>query len=148
MHLLYVSTVYPLWRLLIDCDKTSLRSAAYWTVVAWVGWGILIFSTAAGFAKGTLDAVRFVGLCLTACAGVAILGARRPHVGAWNGVVAGLLAVLLLPLAEYHLLGTPLLSGLRAWFLLATVLLGVVNYVPTRFGLAAVLIGIGCVDEW
>jgi len=34
------------------------------------------------------------------CAGVAVLGARRPGMTAWNFVVAGLLAVLLLPVAR------------------------------------------------
>jgi hypothetical protein len=40
--------------------------------------------------------LRYLALCLTGCVGVAVLGARRPGVGAWDFVLLGLLAVLLL----------------------------------------------------
>ena len=45
-------------------------------------------------------ALGYTALSLTGCAGVAVLGARRPGVGPWNFVLLGLLAVMLLPLAE------------------------------------------------
>jgi hypothetical protein len=120
----------------------------YWTFAAWVAWGILFFETGSLKSSGFLETRRYVALCLTACAGVAVLGARRPHIMAWNAVVIGLLVVMLLPLAENQVLGTPLMTGLRAWFLGVTLALVVANYLPTRFGLAAALLAIGLIAEF
>jgi hypothetical protein len=86
----------------------------------------------------------YLGLCLTGCAGVAVLGARRPGVGAWNFVLFGLLAVMLLPVAENLVTEKPLLDPLRTVFLAATVAVGVLNYLPTSLVLAAFLLGLGC----
>src|SRR5258708_38060382 len=78
---------------------TSLRHAIGWTVAAWAGWGVVLlerlFPT-----RATSAAFTYLALCLSSCAGIAVLGARRPGVGAWNFVVGGLLAILLLPIAE------------------------------------------------
>ena len=148
MHLLFLLTVYPLWRLWCANFLTSLRYAVYWTFAAWVAWGLLFFGLSFKADPEAAQEIRFVALCLTGCAGVAVLGARRPHAGAWNAVVLGLLAVLLTPWAEHRMLGTPLVSGLRAWFLGGILAIAVVNYLPTRFGLAAVLVGIGCTSEF
>jgi hypothetical protein len=71
-----------------------------------------------------------------------VLGARRPGVGAWNFVLLGLLAVLLLPLAEG--LGGLHLSWPRVLFLAGTLAVGVLNYLPTRLGPAALLLALGC----
>jgi hypothetical protein len=87
-------------------------------------------------------AASYLALALTGCAGMAVLGARRPGVIAWNFVVAGLLAVLLLPLAEGW--GEPRLGPLRTGFLAATVLVVPFNYLPTRLGPAALLLATGC----
>jgi hypothetical protein len=88
-------------------------------------------------------------LGLTGCAGVAVLGARRPGVVAWNFVVLGLLAVLLLPLAEGALLGTPLQLGtVRTLFVGVLLAVTVVNYLPTRLGAGAALLGVGCAVEF
>jgi hypothetical protein len=78
---------------------------------------------------------------------VAVLGARRPGVGAWNFVVLGLLAVMLLPLAESLLAGEQPLDTVRGVFLGATLGVAVLNYLPTRLGLAAGLLGLGCAWE-
>jgi hypothetical protein len=88
--------------------------------------------------------VRYLALCLTGCAGVAVLGARRPGVGAWNFVLLGLLAVMLLPVAQGLLLGGKPLDTLRLLFLGATLLVGLLNYLPTRLALAALLLTAGC----
>jgi hypothetical protein len=117
--------------------STSLIQAIAWSWLAWAAW-------AAAFATGA-KWWSYVALVLTGCAGVAVLGARRPGAAAWNFVVLGLLVVLLLPLAEAAVLGTPLHPGtFRTSFL--TVLFGmtVVNYLPTRLGAGAALLGIGC----
>jgi len=117
--------------------------ALSWTVAAWLAWfGALLLAGAEGEATA-----RYLALCLTGCAGIAVLGARRPIAGTWNFVLLGLLGVLLLPLAENAVLSTPLLDPLRLVFVSATVAVGVLNYLPTRFGLAALLVGAACLME-
>ncbi|MBY0231561.1 MAG: hypothetical protein K2W96_19925, partial [Gemmataceae bacterium] len=83
--------------------------------------------------------------CLTACAGVAVLGARRPGAGAWNFVVGGLLVVLLRPLLEG--LGELRLETAHRIFLGVAAGVGALNYLPTRQAPAA-LLAAGCVGWW
>jgi hypothetical protein len=118
---------------------TALIHTLNWTLVAWTGWTWL-------FSKG-LDSEnlypapwRYLALSLTACAIVAVLGARRPGVIAWNFVVLGLLAVELLPLAESLLSGGKLhLEWFRILLLGGLFTVGMLNYLPTRLGPAAIL---------
>jgi hypothetical protein len=112
--------------------------------LAWLAWGGAWLAD--GLAQRTVAvAARYGALCLTGCAGVAVLGARRPVLGAWHVVVVGLLAVLLLPLGEGW--GRLQLSPPRILFLSITLGVGFVNYVPTRLGPAAVLAAAGCAME-
>lgn len=76
-----------------------------------------------------------------------MLGGRRPHLTAWNFVVLGLLAVMVLPLVEKTFIGTQSLDWLRITFLAITLGVSVLNYLPTRFGPSAFLAGIGCAAE-
>jgi len=126
------------WRVL---RRTSLSHALVWASLAWLNWGAVLL-----MAEGGAAVVRYLALCLTGCAGVAVLGARRPGVTAWNFVVGGLLVVLLLSLAEGLLLrgGAVQLGGVRALFLAGTLAVATLNYLPTRFGLAAVFVGGAC----
>ncbi len=62
-------------------------------------------------------------------------------------MLLALLGVLLLPLGENAVLGTPLLDPLRLLFAIGTVGVGVLNYLPTRRSLPALLIGAACVAE-
>jgi hypothetical protein len=91
-----------------------------------------------------LTPARYLALSLTGGAGVAVLGARRPHVGAWDFVVLVLLSVMLLPLAESQLLGTSQSEGLRLWFFLGTIAVGTLNYAPTRLAPAALCVLAAC----
>ncbi|HYT92428.1 MAG TPA: hypothetical protein VEL76_27180 [Gemmataceae bacterium] len=148
MHIVYgalfVSVVYPLWLAWVGNRHTTLLQAINWTAAAWLAWlGVLAF-TAAGERAATLDTARYLALCLTGCAGVAVLGARRPGVGAWNFVLLGLLAVMLLPVAQGLLLGGQPLDPLRLLFLGATLAVGFLNYLPTRLAPAAILLAAGC----
>jgi hypothetical protein len=64
---------------------------------------------------------------LTACGAIAIFGARRPAMGAWNFVVGGLLLILLFPLLQQPWNDTGWrVDGLHAAFLaiLLTAVLG------------------------
>lgn len=135
--------LYRAWR---ANRQTSLRQALTWAVGAWGAW---LLAATAETAKGEIvPELRYVALCLTGCTGVAVLGARRPGVGPWNFVVAGLLAVLLLPFAEGWVTGKTLhLDGARAVFLGATLAVGVVNYLPTRLAGAALGFVLGCACE-
>ena len=120
--------------------KTALVHALFWGILAWLAW---LFSTA----LATLEA-RYIAASLTACAGVAVLGARRPGAAAWNGVVLGLLAVLLLPLAQASFTaGEVFVNPIARWFL--TILLAVViaNYFPTRLLPGALALLLGSVSE-
>jgi hypothetical protein len=64
-------------------------------------------------------------------------------VGAWNFVVAGLLAVTLLPLGQRAIAGaTFALQGLEMLLLAGVLAVGVINYLPTRLGPAALLVGL------
>ena len=133
---------YPLYRAWQANRSTSLVHAIRWAVAAWLFWGL------AGWTEGHVPETRYAALCVTGCAAVAVLGARRPGAGPWNFVVAGLLAVLLLPFAESWVTGKPfVLDTARGLFLGATLAVGIVNYLPTRFAGAAILLALGCVLE-
>lgn len=135
---------YPLGRALWVNRATTLRQALLWALPAWATW--LLFFLGAALGHGIDVALgRQLALSLTGCAGVAVLGARRPGAGPWNFVVCSLLAVLLLPVAEG--LGQPRPDVAPLLFLGATLAVGLLNYLPTRLGLAAVLLAVGCALE-
>jgi hypothetical protein len=121
--------------------RTTLLPALAWALAAWVAWGAVLLS---GWQWPAAEpvALRYFALCLTACATVAVLGARRPGVGPWNWVVLGLLAVLLLPLAEG--LDALHLTWPRVVFLAGTLAVGALNYLPTRLGPAALWLALCC----
>ncbi len=142
---LLLTGAYPLLRAWLANRQTSLIHALSWAALAWLAWeGVLL---AAAFGSGESAAARYAALCLTGCAGVAVLGARRPGVGPWNFVALGLLVVLLLPLAEGF--GRLSLSLPRLLFLAATLAVCFLNYLPTRLAPAALLAAAGCgVELW
>jgi hypothetical protein len=143
--LLTVAGLFPLARAWHANRATTLRHALGWAGVAWLAWAWALLGGEADAAG--LDPSRYVALCLTGCAGVAVLGARRPYVAAWNSVVLGLLGVMLLPLGESLLLGTSPVDPLRLFFLSATLGVAILNYLPTRFGPAALLLALACAGE-
>jgi hypothetical protein len=123
---------YPLARAVAANRTSTLRHALAWAAAALAAW------VAVPLDADSL-AVPYLALCLSGCAGVAVLGARRPGVGAWNFVVGGLLAVLLLPVAAG--LGTPRLELAHLLFQGATLTVVLLNYLPTRAGVAVPLAG-------
>src|SRR5919201_4999463 len=129
--LILVTGVYPLSRAWLANRRTSLLQSVHWAMLAWVAWGVTLAGAdrwpAAAAAVG-----KYLALCLTGCAGIAVLGARRPGVGAWNFVVAALLAVDLLPLAQGLLTRAPLERSLLLISVAGTIAVGVLNYLPTR----------------
>jgi len=145
--LLYLTGAYPLllaWR---RQRGTSLAPAVIWATVAWAAWA-LVQTLGAWAADYAGQGWRYAALCLVGCAGVAVLGARRPGVGAWNFVVLGLLLVFLLSWAEGWLAGGRVRLGeLRLLFLLGTVAVGLGNYLPTRLAPAALLVALASALE-
>jgi hypothetical protein len=112
-----------------------------WAFAAWAAWCWLLVADYWPAAEPGLAG--YVALCLTGCAGVAVLGARRPVVTAWNFVVLGLLVVLLLPLFESRLAGQEMKWDLlRTLFLVGTLGVAVVNYLATRLAPAALLLAV------
>ncbi|MFO0863752.1 MAG: hypothetical protein U0744_03690 [Gemmataceae bacterium] len=130
---LLAAGVWPWWNAWRANRGWSIDHAVLWGMAAWASWG------AAAIRPG--DSADFVSIALTGAAGVAVFGARRPHVVAWNFVVLGLVSVLLLPLIENWILGARSLDGLRQFFLVATLFLVVTNYLPTRYWLASIVLG-------
>ncbi len=120
--------------------RTTLGHTFFWITLAWLAW--------LGASWNREGWWPYLAVSMTCCAGVAVLGARRPGVTAWHAVVAGLAAVLLLPLAEtFFSQGEPPNSDdLRTTFLAVATAVGLLNYLPTRLGAAAValLIAVAC----
>jgi hypothetical protein len=130
--------LYPLLQALAANRSTTLRSALIWATAAGVTWSATCLIPETFVAS-------YLALCISACAGVSVLGARRPGVGAWNFVVGGLLAVLLLPVANG--LGTLRLESAHLVFLSTAFAVVILNYLPTRLGLAAVMAGVAFAAE-
>jgi uncharacterized membrane protein len=139
-----LTSAYPLGWAWWSHRRTSLAQAIVWTATAWLCWVISIGTWALlGWQSALIW--RFVALALTGCAVVAVLGARRPGVGPWNFVLLGLLAVLLLPLSSLHRTqGQPQPQLQNTLFMAGVVLVGVMNYLPTRLAPAALLLASGC----
>lgn len=136
--LLFVGGCYPFRLAWHESRGRAIRHAVVWVTAAWLleclAWGL-----------GGGHAGRYLALCVAACAGVAVLGARRPGVGAWNFVVGGLLLALLRPFMIG--LGELRLEPAHLAFLGAVLAVGVANFVPTGRWLAAVLFAGWCVVE-
>jgi hypothetical protein len=126
--------------------RSSLGHALLWATAAWIAWGVA-FALDDGTAAG-MEPSRFCALGLTGCAGVAVLGARRPYVFAWNFVVLGLFGVMILPLLETLLIGTHPVDALRIAFLAGTIAVGALNYLPTRLGPAALMLLAACTGQF
>ena len=116
---------------------TSLAHALAWACVAWLSWTSAVVLDDA-------PTLNYLALCLTGGAGVAVLGARRPHVFAWNFVVLSLVAVMMWPIVETQLLGASSFDRLRVYFAAATLAVGIANYLPTRLAPAAALLMLVC----
>ena len=139
LGLLLATGFYPLWRAWRAGRGTTVRPAVAWTACAWAAW------LAAACLGSDAGLARYLALCLTGCAGVAVLGARRPIVAAWNFVVLSLWVVLLWPVAEG--LGEPRLNVFVLTLLSAATAVGVLNYLPTRLAPAVLLAGGACAVE-
>lgn len=145
--LVWLTGIYPLWRARQAKRQTSLVQAVSWAIASWAGWGAALAS-AARWPSLTAMATCYSALCLTGCAAVAVLGARRPGVSAWNFVLVALLAVDLLALAESWVTARTLqLNVYRLVCLVGPLAVGILNYLPTQLAPAALALLAGCVLE-
>jgi hypothetical protein len=145
LTLVFVTGFYPLLRACRACRGTTLTHALLWALAAWLAWCWACYLFFADN-RPNEPIAEYLALSLTGCAGVAVLGARRPGVAAWNFVVLGLLAVLLLPFAEGF--GRLRLTPPYLGFLAAVLLLSFLNYLPTRLALPTVALALGCAWHW
>lgn len=130
------------WRL----RGTTLMAPLLWGVVATVVVSGVELAALASVNDGVpawLEPARFIAAVCALCPAIALLGAKRPQSRAWQFIVLTLLGILAQPaivgLALHY--GEPVtLHAARRWFLAALLLIGVVNYLPTRNAIAGVAI--------
>ena len=72
---LFAVGFYPLYRAWLATRRTSLFHAVHWGIAAWLAWGVTLMDAV----DGHPNPATFLALSLMGCAGVAVLGARRPQ---------------------------------------------------------------------
>lgn len=139
--LFLLAGIFPLSKALRANRNTTLRQPLGWALLAWLAWLGVAWSRVSWPDSEPRVAV-YGALCLTSCAGIAVLGARRPGASAWNFVVLGLLAVLLLPILNG--LGELRLEPAHEMFLALMLMVPFLNYLPTRLGPSVLLAAAAC----
>jgi hypothetical protein len=89
---------------------------------------------------------RLAAGAMTFCPLVALLGAKRPQNRAWQFIVFSFWVILALPAAQARLLRPeepPAVHPLWSWFLVVLMVVGLTNYLPTRFWFAGLLAALG-----
>jgi len=128
---------------------TTLLAPLLWAIAAGLGLtaGEAFFSAAdANVSTLFVSILRYATAIATLCPLMAVLGAKRPQNRGWQWVVLSLGLILMLPAAQSMLISPGRhLELFAAWrlFLGAMLGLGLLNYLPTRFWLAAVLVVFG-----
>ncbi len=141
------SILFGLWNCRRDIAETTLVSAAMWCAAATIAIaGVELGRAAFPLAESWLSPLRFCAAALSFCPFVAVLGAKRPQHLTWNFVVLSLwgivslsaLTTLAMQRNDHFVLGDA-----RAWLLWVLILMGLVNYLPTRNRFAALLVALG-----
>lgn len=137
------------WGALSRVRGATLAAPAVW----WIAAAVAIAAVEAMLAYRHLPATtlpaslwRYAAAVGTFCPLTAVLGAKRPQDRGWQWVVASLWLVLLVPVAQALASpgGTQLeLFGAWRWLLWGFIAMGLLNYLPTRFTLAALLVAGG-----
>ncbi len=123
---------------------TTLRAVWWWSFGAfWAVAVVELLATLAGsHIEGSLDVLRYAAAMLTFCPMMAVLGAKRPQNRAWQWIVLSLWFILLIPAIQWWLYrpGTTM-HVFTAWklFLFIQIVIGLVNYLPTRYWASALL---------
>jgi hypothetical protein len=126
--------------------QTTLLSAWWWSLAALIAWWaaeMAAMAMVAGLVHVAMGPLRVGAIALSFCPLIAVLGAKRPQDRAWNLVVVSLYGIVALPAAEalfLHPAQRVEMGDARGWFLWILILLGPINYVPTRYWLASLLL--------
>lgn len=148
--LLLLLTIWPLWQFWRAMGNSALRSTCIWAGLAAAFWTLVFGLAVLEPEPGRwiwLGFLRLLATTLLLTPIVAVLGARRPGEVAWNLIVLSSLVVFTLPVLEQWLLGKPLesdrvgMDGPRLTFFAIVATVGIVNYLPTRFGFAVLVFG-------
>jgi hypothetical protein len=128
---------------------TTLAAPAAWAGLSAIFVGIVYASIAWHSDGSTPQGAglwRYGAAVGTFCPLMAVLGAKRPQDRGWQWVVAALWLVLLVPALQALAAraGDRLeLYGVWRMLLAALIAMGVLNYLPTRFGLPALIFAAG-----
>lgn len=128
---------------------TTLAAPAAWCVVSMLTCAAVDAGLAwSGAWDQTLGASiwRYAAAVSTCCPLMAVLGAKRPQDRGWQWIVVSLWVTLLVPAG--HALAAPSADRLELfvawrWLLAALLAMGLLNYLPTRHALAALLAAAG-----
>lgn len=125
--------------------NTTLVAPLMWVMLSLALWAYSVAAPVRDARGSPVPADRqwitAIALLSMACPIVAVLGARRPQNRIWPLVVASLLLILTLPELP-NLLGQgdrQLAQSAWKWFFAGLLLVGWVNYLPTRLWLATTL---------
>jgi hypothetical protein len=141
------SILLGLWNFRSAIADTTLVPGGWWSVAAVAAIaGVEFLHAALGLGNSWLGPLRFCAAVLSFCPFVFVLGAKRPQHLAWNFVVLSLWGIV--SLSALIALATQrsdrfVLGDARAWLLWALILMGLINYLPTRNRLAALLVALG-----
>lgn len=131
-------------------DLKHVRGTTLVAPLLWVALSAVCLASGALLATKlegiSWSALRFAVATSTFCPLMAVLGAKRPQDRGWQWVVLTLWIVLVWPAAQAVVLP----AGVRvelfvAWklFLWGLILLGLFNYLPTRYWRSAILVALG-----
>ena len=122
---------------------TTLVPASIWMVASVVAVvSVAVVQASDQPDVGAKHPLSYLAAVTALCPTIAALGAKRPQHAAWQFIVVSLLAILAMPAAEAWLfLGgrLPELHVARQGLMIALVVMGFANYLPTRFAPAAAL---------
>ncbi len=121
--------------------STTLLAPIFWCGLSVVGAGSAFRYVYGSQADGVY--YRYLAAVLLIAPTLALLGAKRPQNGAWQFIVLTLVGVLLLPVMQGWLFGDqqPHVHLLFRWVIVTHILIGVVNYLPTRYAAPALFFG-------
>ncbi len=123
---------------------TTLRAVWWWSFGAFsaVAAVELLATLAGSRIDHSLQPSRYAAAMLTFCPMMAVLGAKRPQSRTWQWIVLSLWFILLIPAIQWWLYRpSNVMHVFTAWklFLLVQLVIGLVNYLPTRYWASALL---------
>ena len=141
------SILLGLWNYRPAVSETTLVSAAWWAAAATLAIaGVELARAALPLADAWLAPLRFCAAALSFCPFVAVIGAKRPQHLPWNFVVLslwGIVSLSALTALAMQRNDRFILGDARAWLLWALIVMGYINYLPTRNQFAALLVALG-----